>query len=289
VILKNLENALPEEMPGRYLVGVSRHLLGRTGAHDDLFDHDTTDSLLFLDARAVPDDPPVVPSSPEALKEWRPPWELGRHDKTVLVPWGEYTPGGSWLPFLRDVRGKLSVIPEITPGARDQEPFLLAIARPSREGGTNRSVAAGTIVCFEIAFPARCRAWRRAGATVLLNPGNYAWYGDSAMPAQVEALGRLRAAELAVTVAIAGNTGPSCLIDPTGRVRERVRVRGQTQLVEGWCAGPLWSDPEYETLYLRLGDVPWWVLGGLLAVLGAFRPRHRFVMPEGPPGSRIPA
>jgi apolipoprotein N-acyltransferase len=286
VILQTLRDVVPEGMSTRFLVGVTRHLEGRTGRHEFLEDHDVTDSVLYADPALVPEEVPIPPADALALRDWRPPWELGWHHKVVLVPWGEYAPGASWLPFLRTVRDQLSVIPEITPGATDQTPFLLTIAPPVHPGGPNRPVSAGTIVCFEIAFPARCRAWRRAGATVLLNPGNYAWYGDSEMPAQLEALGRLRAAELAVTVVIAGNTGPTCIVDPSGTVRERVRVGGRTQYVEGWCAGPLWGDPAYRTLYTRVGDVPWWALGVLLLVAGLLRSRHGFVTRDAP---RAPA
>jgi hypothetical protein len=282
VVLQTLRDAVPEGMSPRFLVGVTRHLEGRTGRHEFLEDHDVTDSVLYADPSLVPNDLPLPPADAEARRDWRPPWELGWHHKVVLVPWGEYAPGSSWLPFLRQLRDRVSVIPEITPGTHDQTPFLLEIAPPVHPGGPNRPVAAGTIVCFEIAFPARCRAWRRAGATVLLNPGNYAWYGDSAMPAQVEALGRLRAAELAVTVVVAGNTGPSCIVDPSGTVRERVRVDGRTQYVAGWCAGPLWGDPAYRTLYTRVGDVPWWALGVALLLAGLVRARHGSVTPVAP-------
>src|SRR5207244_1074312 len=144
--------------------------------------------------------------------------------------------------------------PEITPGASDQPPFLLTMAPPAKPGLENRKVLAGTVICFEIAFPARCRAWRREGATVLLNAGNYGWFGDTGMPAQILALGRLRALELNVTVAIAGNTGPSAIIDPAGRVVAQVVRDGKTQFVEGSCEGPLWSDSGYATTYTIVGD-----------------------------------
>src|SRR5204863_43474 len=136
------------------------------------------------------------------------------------------------LPFLRKGRDLVSVIPEITAGDEDQRPFVLEDALPpARPGGANRRVLAGTVICFEIAFPARCRAWRRAGATVLLNAGNYGWFGDTGMPAQVLAMAKLRAAELNVTFVVAGNTGPTAIVDPAGRVRAQVArsADGKTQ------------------------------------------------------------
>ena len=218
-------------MPARFLLGVNHYFVGRAGPQAELFRHDTTDSLVHVDLDRVP---PTLPVPDPTVPGWRPPWELspGRHDKVVLVPWGEFTPGGELLPPLRTLRDAISIIPEITPGDPAVAPFFLDYVRPAWPGGKNREVLAGTIICFEIAFPARCRAWRARGASVLLNAANYAWYGDTQMPAQVMALGRLRAAELAVAVAIAGNTGPTAILDPAGRVTAQV-VRERADAVRG--------------------------------------------------------
>jgi apolipoprotein N-acyltransferase len=224
------------------------------------------DSYFFVDPSALTE---AIPS-PDA-----PPWVIapGRHDKATLVPWGEYTPGGSWCPPLEKVRGAISIIPELTAGPGDEPPFVLATLPPSSPGFANREVRAGTIICFEIAFPTRCRAWRNRGANVLVNPANYAWYGDTGMPAQVLALGKLRAAELSVAVIIAGNSGPTAILDPAGRVTAQVERDGKTQFVEGYLAGPLLVDPDYRTLYAIVGDVPWLGLGALLFGLALRRKR----------------
>ena len=282
-VLRAIRDAVPAGQPSRFLLGVNHYLVGARGPQAGLYDHDSTDAVVFVDLQALPDEAPD-PFAWPTTGGW--PWEQSpaRHEKVVLVPWGEYTPGGSHLPFLQSLRARMSPIPEITPGDPDQAPFQLALAPPERPGGPNRKVLAGSIVCFEVAFPSRCRAWRQAGATVLLNAGNYGWYGDTTMPAQVVALARLRAAETAVTVVIAGNTGPSCIVDPTGRVRTQVVRDGRTQFVEGWCAGPLYADPGYETLYLRWGNTPWAVAaGGLLlaAFLGRRRVRDEAAVPSG--------
>jgi apolipoprotein N-acyltransferase len=279
-VLSAIRDAVPPGATTRFLLGVNHFFEGRSGKHDDPRDCDEHDSVIFVDVAQVPQKPPD-PANWPATGLW--PWEFapGRHDKVVLVPWGEYAPGGSFIPGVRWIRDRVSIIPEITPGDPDQEPFLLALAPGETPDAPRRKVLAGTVVCFEIAFPARCRSWRDRGATVLLNAGNYAWYGDTDMPAQVQALARLRAAELAVTVVVAGNTGPSCIIDPAGAVRTLFVRGGRTQFVEGWCAGPLWSDPSYRTLYSRWGDIPWFVMGGLLLLAGLLRGRQgRSAMPK---------
>jgi len=281
-VLAAIRDTVPPGSAPKFLLGVNHYLVGAQGPQAEFYAHDSTDAVVFVDLAKLPDEAPD-PATWPASGSW--PWEEtpGRHDKVVLVPWGEYTPGGTHVPILRAFRDRISIIPEITPGDPAQAPFFLAAAPPERAGGPNREVLAGAVVCFEIAFPARCRAWREAGATVLLNAGNYGWYGDSTMPSQVLALAKLRAAELAVTVVIAGNTGPSCIVDPAGRVRTQVVRDGRTQYVEGWCAGPVYADPGYQTLYLRWGDAPWAVAAvGLL--LAAFLRRRR-VRDEAPPPS----
>jgi apolipoprotein N-acyltransferase len=281
-VVTRLRGALPAGVSTRFLVGVNRYFRGRGGDHDDLLRYDTTDSLVYADPAYAGD---AAPTPESALPSWRPPWEIERHDKVVLVPWGEYTPFGDALPFLRKGRDLVSVIPEITPGGDDQRPFVLEDALPpERPGGPNRRVTAGTVICFEIAFPARCRAWRRAGATVLLNAGNYGWFGDTGMPAQVLAMAKLRAAELNVTFVVAGNTGPTAIVDPAGRVRRQVAREGdgKTQFVEGVISGPVWSDSGYTTTYTLVGDWPWGILcAGLFAwvgLRGRRGARHRSVM-----------
>lgn len=286
-VVSRIREVVPTGMPAQFLLGVNHYFVGRAGPQAELFRHDTTDSLVHVDLDRVP---PVIPIPDPKVPGWRPPWELapGRHDKVVLVPWGEFTPGGELLPPLRHLRDAVSIIPEITPGDPAAKPFFLAYAPPAWPGGPNREVLAGTIICFEIAFPARCRAWREKGASVLLNAANYAWYGDTEMPAQVMALGRLRAAELAVAVAIAGNTGPTAILDPAGRVTAQVVREGRTQFVEGAVAGPLVVDPGYRTLYSRVGDLPFLLAGAVLLAVALLRRRRTATEHDGGLGNLEP-
>jgi apolipoprotein N-acyltransferase len=273
-VIGHLASAVPRGMSARYLVGVNHYFRGKTGDHERLGEYDCHDSLLFLDASEAT-SAPIVPDPGNPL--WTPPWEMpdGRHDKVILVPWGEYTPLGGVFPPLEGIRRLVAEIPEIAPGDPDQRPFLVEWAPPRRPGLDSRRVMAGTVICFELAFPARCREWRQAGATILLNAGNYGWFGDTGMPAQVTALAKLRAAELNVTVAIAGNTGPSQIVDPAGRVTAQVLVDGKTHHVQGTCAGPLWSDADYRTTYVVLGDAPWLAGGVVLFAWALLRGRRR--------------
>jgi apolipoprotein N-acyltransferase len=74
----------------------------------------------------------------------------------------------------------------------------------------------GVLICYESIFPQQSRRFRRAGADLIVNLTNDAWFGRSLAPYQHEAHLRLRAIENRVGVVRAANTGISEYIDPLG-------------------------------------------------------------------------
>ncbi|MEZ6027364.1 MAG: nitrilase-related carbon-nitrogen hydrolase [Planctomycetota bacterium] len=246
------------------------------------------DSLVHVRPRRVP--PPTEPLPRPPLGDARPPWSgpVERHDKVNLVPGGEYTPLGGMLPFLKKVRDLVAAIPELQPGEADQPPFRLEVGPPWIEGpepAGHKVLHVGSVICFDLAFPATCRGWRERGADVLLNPANYGWFGQSDFRAQVLALARLRAAETRTSIVMAGNTGPTVFVDPVGRLYGRFVTRGgdpqgqpaggvATTFTEGWASGPLVADPAL-TPYVRMGDLVWFAAALLLLGIGGWRRRVR--------------
>jgi apolipoprotein N-acyltransferase len=112
---------------------------------------------------------------------------------------------------------------------------------------------AGVLICYESIFPQLSREYANAGASVLVNITNDAWFQRSSAPYQHFAHLSLRAIENRLPVVRAANTGISGWIDPLGRVRAETPIfvpRTATYAVEGTTT---------RTLYTRLGD---W-LGGL--------------------------
>jgi apolipoprotein N-acyltransferase len=75
----------------------------------------------------------------------------------------------------------------------------------------------GVLICYESIFPQQSRAFRRAGADLIVNITNDAWFGRSLAPYQHEAHLHLRAIENRVGIVRAANTGISEYIDPLGR------------------------------------------------------------------------
>lgn len=136
---------------------------------------------------------------------------LEQYDKHQLVPFGEFVPLRSILPFEK-----------ITPGALDF----------SRGAGvrTLRILdipAFSPLICYEAVFPWHA-AQKSDRPAWLLNLTNDAWYGDSAGPYQHFDMTRMRAIEQGLPLARVANTGISALIDPYGRIVGKLplNVRG---------------------------------------------------------------
>lgn len=126
----------------------------------------------------------------------------GRYNKSHLVPFGEYVPLKKYLPFLAPL---VENVGDFSPGSVDA---VLA----------HGEVKAGVLICFESVFPEITRKWVEAGANVLVNLTNDAWYGKSSAPHQSLAMSVLRAVESRRSVVRSANTGYSAFIGPDGRV-----------------------------------------------------------------------
>ncbi len=134
----------------------------------------------------------------------RPPFGrlAGRYDKQHLVPFGEYIPLRSILPFLAPV---VETMGDFTPG-RATGPITCQNAR------------IGVLICYESIFADLARREVSQGANLLANITNDAWFGRSNAPWQHLAMSVFRAVENRRGLARAANTGFSGAIDPTGRI-----------------------------------------------------------------------
>lgn len=186
---------------------------------------------------------------PEGLADFR-------YDKRRLVPVVERVP---FLP--RRWSAALDAL-----GA-----YGVGRGRPlARVGG----VAYGVLVCYESSYPEESRAYRLAGADVLVNITNDAWFGSEPLHTRTLALWQhpahlvMRAVENRVGVVRSANTGISLFVDPVGRVEERTRLFTEDVRIAEV------RTTDVSTFYTRYGDL----LGnasalgtfGLLLLLGAF-------------------
>jgi len=156
-----------------------------------------------------------------------------RYDKRHLVPFGEYVPLRPLLFFV----DKLVVgIGEFGRGLR---------ATVFQVGG----LAFGATICYEVIFPGEVRDLVRAGAQLLVNITNDAWFGRSGAPRQHLAMAALRAVENGSYLVRAANTGISAIIGPGGAIQAASGL-----FTEAVLTGQV-RPRQRETFYTRTGGV----------------------------------
>jgi len=168
---------------------------------------------------------------------------LGRSDKLHLVPFGEYVPLASLLPFVN----------KLVAGIGDFSPGKSAVPLQTPEGKI------GVLICFEGIFPEVARAYVQGGAGLLVNITNDAWFGNSSAPYQHLSMTVFRAVENRVPLVRAANTGISSVIDAKGH------IHGMTPLFEEATLGAEVRRGEGGSFYSRHGDL--FALGCLAASL----------------------
>jgi apolipoprotein N-acyltransferase len=163
--------------------------------------------------------------------------KVAEYDKNALVPFGEYIPGRSWLPFMGRVK---ALVGEIAPG---KDLTLPAVA----------GAKLGTLICFEATRPDLARRMKRGGASVLVQISNEAWFGPTSEPRQMLAAAIFRAVENNIELIRVTNSGYAARVDTYGI------AHGETPMFE--TATRTWKIKTAEqaandaaTVYTRYGD-----------------------------------
>jgi apolipoprotein N-acyltransferase len=160
---------------------------------------------------------------------------LTRYAKHHLVPFGEYVPWRSALPFQRLVES----LGDFSPGPG---PRTIAFGPHPY---------AGIAICYEIIFPGHVvdddirPDW-------IFNATNDAWFGTSIGPKQHLASARMRAIEEGLPLVRAANTGISAVVDAYGVTLAALDIE-TSGVIDLRLPGSL-----RPTLYARFGD--WTVL-----------------------------
>jgi apolipoprotein N-acyltransferase len=178
----------------------------------------------------------------------------GRYDKRHLVPFGEYVPLQRVFFFLNKL---VTGIGDFGPG-QTATVFADGLGRFS------------VMICYEVIFPGEVREFTQAGAQLLVNITNDAWFGRSGAPYQHLAMAAIRAVENGSYLIRAANTGVSAIIAPTGEILRQTPIfteavlTGTVRLRQGHAP------------YARYGDVVAWgclvfLVGYTLVLVGARR------------------
>jgi apolipoprotein N-acyltransferase len=178
---------------------------------------------------------------------------LGRYHKQVLLAFGEYLPFSRLLRYLP----ALPFADGFTPG---DGPRLFHLARGAR---------AAPLICYEDLMPDLVRKFvKEAGANVLINLTNDAWYGRSVGPWQHLWLAKFRAIETRRSLLRVTNTGVTSLVNAKGEI---------TEVLPTFTPAVMQSELEVltgETYYVRFGDWFAWgatIIAGALLLLAAKR------------------
>lgn len=134
-----------------------------------------------------------------------------------------------------------------------------------RRGG--ESIKASALICYEAIFPNFTRQFIGAGAELLVNLSNDAWYGRTAAPSQLLTMIAFRAIENRVPLIRATNTGISGFVAIDGTVSEA------TPLFEPVTAVADVKLVRAFSLYALLGDWLVYASIGLLSFLALVRIR----------------
>ena len=168
----------------------------------------------------------------------------GEYDKRHLVIAGEFVPFERWIPW----RWQVAMGWPLSITAGDEGAVFSA---------GKADIPLSPLICFEDIFPYLARADVRAGARMLVNLTNDAWFDDRVAPRQHMRNAVLRAVENRVPLVRAANTGVSCVIEPSGRVAAFLSDgAGRT-----WAPGVLWADVPVPpdgaplTFQARFGDM----------------------------------
>jgi len=189
---------------------------------------------------------------------------VGRYDKRILLPFGEYIPGGSYVPAVYD----------LSPGTGH---FTAGRAvRIFDVDGTMVRAKVGQLICFEDIVSDMPRHTTQAGAEILATILNDAWYGDTAAPYQHQALALWRTVENRRYLLRGSNSGVTSIIDAAGR------VVAQAGLFTAEVVSGAVPRLQIQTVYTRIGDAfAWIVVMATVIVVWRGPPRGRSNPPRG--------
>ncbi len=169
---------------------------------------------------------------------------MGSYDKMHLVPFGEYLPFAGLLREYFD--GLTAQVGDFSAGT-EVEPIE----------------DIGVFICFESIFPDISRQLCKKGARVLVNLSNDAWFKTWSTPEQHLQFACFRAIETRRWLVRAVNHGISAVIDPQGKVVERIGL-----LKEGMIVCDI-KKIDYLSFYVRYGPIValMWAAASIIAAL----------------------
>lgn len=171
------------------------------------------------------------------------------YHKQRLVIFGEFIPFENVLPFMK----WLTPIGSSFTAGRGPAAFRF---------GTNRSMNASPMICFEDVFAHHTRGHVKPDTDFLLELTNNGWFGESSAQWQHGASAALRAVENGVPIVRCANNGLTCWLDEFGGMRDLLRTESGSVYGPGVLVTRVPLHPAEGmrplTFYHRHGDVFGW-------------------------------
>ncbi len=165
---------------------------------------------------------------------------IGKYDKNILVPFGEYIPLDNLLRKLSFLNIS-SLAGNFTAGSKSVEIFNTLKNNPM------------VYICYEIVFSNKIRDIDEE-VSFLLNITNDAWFGNSSGPYQHFNMSKIRPVELGLPLVRVANNGISGIINPFGQ--EILKSKLNTELHERI----LLPSKIKQTFYSKYGNIPFFCL-----------------------------
>jgi apolipoprotein N-acyltransferase len=172
------------------------------------------------------------------------------YHKTILMPFGEYTPLSDWFPWLQEINH--------TAGNFIAGNSTKVFSYNLSDG---RQVKLSPLICYEDVVPRLAQQAAASGAQILINQTNDVWFGNTVAPYQHHMIASFRAIENRRFLLRSTNTGVTAVVDPLGRTL--AALAPYTEMVLPMEVSLL----DYQSTFT---NVPVPLIWLVLAALGAF-------------------
>ncbi len=194
--------------------------------------------------------------------------------KQILIPFGEYMPLASYIPWLKTLNSKAAVFSAGTATRVFDYPM-------HRADGSAYTLRVAPLICYEDTVRAPARKATRQGAELLVNLSSDVWFGRSLAPQQHHLIAAFRAIENRRFLIRSTTTGYSAIVDPLGRTIARI-----PPFCEGTITAKVSLLAEMSPYTAWVGDWPWWALLAATAGLALVRLRSAGFPPPVDPAFR---
>ncbi|MCB0317788.1 MAG: apolipoprotein N-acyltransferase [Bdellovibrionales bacterium] len=164
------------------------------------------------------------------------------YHKQILMPFGEYTPLGKTFPFLKELNATAGDFSE----GKDVKVFTYP---------KFKDLDVAPLICYEDIAPSLSRKAARAGAKLLVNITNDAWFGNTHAPYQHHLIASFRSIENRRALVRSTNSGLTAIVDPLGRTLSQIKPFSSGVLIQ---EVPLLKELSIYTKFL--GDLPFKLL-----------------------------